>query len=123
MISFTAAHASVVVLRFKEPELRRPFRTPLSITIRGKQLPLLSVIGGVGTFTVWCVVVATHAEGRLIGFSWMAIGIIVYVVYRKMNGYSLTKTVEKIVVPVPCSRTSITTRSSCPSPARASATR
>jgi basic amino acid/polyamine antiporter, APA family len=100
MISFTAAHVSVVVLRFKEPELRRPFRTPLSVTIRGKQLPLLSVIGGIGTFVVWCVVVATHAEGRLIGFSWMGIGIIVYVVYRKAKGYSLTKTVEKVVVPL-----------------------
>jgi basic amino acid/polyamine antiporter, APA family len=100
MISFTAAHVSVVVLRFKEPELRRPFRTPLSIPIRGRSLPLLSVIGGIGTFTVWCVVVATHAEGRLIGLSWMAIGIVVYVIYRKAKGYSLTKTVEKVVVPV-----------------------
>ena len=100
MISFTAAHISVVVLRFKEPELRRPFRTPLSITIRGKQLPLLAVIGGIGTFAVWCVVVATHAEGRLIGFSWMGIGIVVYVVYRRAKGYSLTKTVEKVVVPL-----------------------
>jgi basic amino acid/polyamine antiporter, APA family len=100
MISFTAAHVSVVVLRFKEPDLRRPFRTPLSIPFRGKSLPLLSVIGGIGTFTVWCVVVATHAEGRLIGFSWMAIGLVVYVVYRKMKGYSLTRTVEKVVVPV-----------------------
>ena len=100
MISFTAAHVSVIVLRFKEPDLRRPFRTPLSIPFRGKSLPLLSVIGAIGTFTVWCVVVATHAEGRLIGFSWMAIGIVVYVVYRKAKGYSLTKTVEKIVVPL-----------------------
>jgi basic amino acid/polyamine antiporter, APA family len=100
MISFTAAHISVVALRIKEPELRRPFRTPLSIPFRGKSLPLLSIIGGIGTFTVWCVVVATHAEGRLIGFSWMAIGIVVYVVYRKAKGYSLTKTVEKIVVPM-----------------------
>ena len=100
MISFTAAHISVVVLRFKEPELRRPFRTPLSITVRGKQLPLLSVVGGIGTFAVWCVVVATHAEGRLIGFSWMGIGIVVYVVYRRAKGYSLTKTVEKVVVPL-----------------------
>ena len=100
MISFTAAHISVVALRIKEPELRRPFRTPLSIPFRGKSLPLLSIIGGIGTFTVWCVVVATHAEGRLIGFSWMAIGIVVYVVYRKAKGYSLTKTVEKVVVPI-----------------------
>jgi APA family basic amino acid/polyamine antiporter len=100
MISFTAAHISVVALRIKEPELRRPFRTPLSIPFRGKSLPLLSIIGGIGTFTVWCVVVATHAEGRLIGFAWMIAGFVVYVVYRKAKGYSLTKTVEKVVVPV-----------------------
>ncbi len=100
MISFTAAHISVIALRIKEPELRRPFRTPLSIPFRGKSLPLLSIIGAVGTFTVWCVVVATHAEGRLIGFSWMGIGLVVYVVYRRAKGYSLTKTVEKIVVPI-----------------------
>jgi len=99
MISFTAAHVSVVVLRFREPELRRPFRTPLSVPIRGKQLPVLSVIGGIGTFAVWCVVVATHAEGRLIGLSWMVVGIVVYVVYRKAKGYSLTRAVEKVVVP------------------------
>jgi basic amino acid/polyamine antiporter, APA family len=99
MISFTAAHVSVVVLRFKEPDLRRPFRTPLSIPFRGRSIPLLSVIGGIGTFVVWCVVVATHAEGRLIGLSWMVAGIIVYVVYRRMKGYSLTRTVEKVVVP------------------------
>jgi basic amino acid/polyamine antiporter, APA family len=99
MISFTAAHVSVVVLRFKEPALARPFRTPLSIPLRGRSLPLLSVIGGLGTFTVWCVVVATHAEGRLIGFSWMAIGFAVYVLYRRAKGYSLTRTVEKVVVP------------------------
>jgi len=99
MISFTAAHVSVVVLRFKEPDLRRPFRTPLSIPIRGKSLPVLSVIGGLGTFTVWCVVVATHAEGRLVGLTWMAVGLAVYVVYRKAKGYSLTKTVEKVIVP------------------------
>jgi len=100
MISFTAAHVSVVVLRFKEPALERPFLTRPNIPLRGGSLPLLSVIGGLGTFAVWCVVVATHAEGRLIGFSWMAAGFVVYVLYRRAKGYSLTKTVERVVVPV-----------------------
>ncbi len=49
---------------------------------------------------MWCVVVATHAEGRLIGFSWMAIGLVTYVVYRRAKGYSLTRTVAKVVVPL-----------------------
>ncbi len=99
MISFTTAHVSVVALRIREPDTPRPFRSPLTIRVRGHALPLLSVLGGAGTFTVWCVVVATHAEGRVIGFIWMAVGIAMYVVYRKLNGYSLTRTVARVVVP------------------------
>jgi len=99
MISFTVAHVSVIALRYSEPDVPRPFRTPLNIRFRGGSLPILSVLGGLGTFTVWCVVVATHAEGRLIGFAWMGIGITLYVIYRKANGYSLTRTIEQVVVP------------------------
>ena len=99
MISFTTAHVSVVALRFKEPDLARPFRTPFSIPFRGKSLPLTAVVGGIGTFTVWCIVVATHPTGRIIGFSWMGIGLVTYVVYRRAKGYSLTKTVERVVLP------------------------
>jgi basic amino acid/polyamine antiporter, APA family len=99
MISFTVAHASVIWLRHKEPETRRPFRTPLNLTVRGYPVPVLAVIGGLGTFTVWCVVVATHPMGRLIGFVWMGLGLVMYVAYRKAKGYSLTRTVEKVVVP------------------------
>ena len=99
MISFTVAHVSVIALRYLEPDVPRPFRTPLSIRFRGGSLPLLSVFGALGTFTVWCVVVATHAEGRLIGFIWMGVGLALYVAYRRAKGYSLTRTLEKIVVP------------------------
>ncbi len=99
MISFTVAHISVVWLRFKEPGTRRPFRTPLNINVGGYSVPVLAVLGGLGTFTVWCVVVATHPMGRLIGLVWMGLGIAMYVVYRRAKGYSLTRTVEKVVVP------------------------
>ena len=100
MISFTVAHVSVIWLRHKEPDFPRPFRTPVNIQIGKMSLPVLAVIGGLGTFTVWCVVVATHPFGRTIGFIWMGVGLLMYVGYRKVKGYSLTKTVEKVVVPV-----------------------
>ena len=35
MISFTAAHVSVIMLRYKEPDLVRPFRAPLNVRIGG----------------------------------------------------------------------------------------
>jgi APA family basic amino acid/polyamine antiporter len=100
MISFTVAHISVVWLRHTEPDTPRPFRTPLNIDIGRMSIPVLAVIGGLGTFTVWCVVVATHPFGRTVGFIWMGVGLVMYVVYRKAKGYSLTKTLDKVVVPV-----------------------
>ena len=33
MISFTAAHVSVIMLRYREPDLERPFRAPLNVRI------------------------------------------------------------------------------------------
>lgn len=100
MISFTVAHVSVVWLRHLEPDTPRPFRTPLNIRVGKMSVPVLAVVGGLGTFTVWCIVVATHPFGRTIGFIWMGVGLLMYVVYRKAKGYSLTRTLEKAVVPV-----------------------
>ena len=45
------------------------------------------------------VVVLTHADGRVVGFSWMGLGIRHVRVYRKRKGYSLTKTVKAVPLP------------------------
>jgi APA family basic amino acid/polyamine antiporter len=100
MISFTVAHVCVVALRYKMPDFDRPWRTPINIPFRGSSIPVLAVLGGIGTTVVWFVVVFTHPWGRSIGLAWMAAGVVMYIVYRKVKGYSLTRTVEKVVVPV-----------------------
>jgi APA family basic amino acid/polyamine antiporter len=99
MISFTVAHVCVVALRFKAPDIERPWKAPLNVRIGRGILPLTAVIGGLGTATVWVVVVLTHVEGRIVGLSWMAVGFAIYVVYRKRKGYSLTKTVKAAPLP------------------------
>jgi len=99
MISFTVAHVCVVALRFKMPDYERPWRTPINIPFRGKSIPVLAVIGGIGTSTVWLVVVLTHATGRAVGLSWMVVGVVMYVLYRRHHGYSLTKTVKTEPLP------------------------
>src|SRR5450759_2400156 len=99
MISFTVAHVCVVTLRFKMPDAERPWRTPINIPFRGSSIPVLAVVGGLGTATVWVVVVLTHAAGRTVGLSWMAVGIVVYILYRRAKGYSLTKTVKTVPLP------------------------
>lgn len=45
MIAFITVHAALVVLRFRDPKLNRPFRIPISI---GK-VPVLPILGGIAT--------------------------------------------------------------------------
>jgi APA family basic amino acid/polyamine antiporter len=99
MIAFTAAHVSVIVLRRKEPDLARPFRPPLNVTIRGASYPLTAVLGAMGTFSVWCVILYYKPWSGLIGIAWVAVGIVAYVIFRKVQGYSLTKTVKSPTLP------------------------
>ncbi|MFA6001101.1 MAG: universal stress protein [Thermoleophilia bacterium] len=99
MISFTIAHISVVALRIKEPYLGRPFKAPLNIQIGEISLPVTAIIGGIGTFTVWVIVVVTHEWGRYVGFSWMILGFIMYFFYRRSQKLSLTETVKIETVP------------------------
>jgi nucleotide-binding universal stress UspA family protein len=48
---------------------------------------------------VWLVIVAFQDTSRLVAFAWIGIGLVMYVVYRKTKGYSLTATVAKVVMP------------------------
>jgi APA family basic amino acid/polyamine antiporter len=83
VLAYTAAHASIIALRVKEPDLPRPFKIPLNIRIRGKQIPVTAVIGGLATFLTWFIVVYTHEIGRVVGFAWLALGLIIYYLYRR----------------------------------------
>jgi nucleotide-binding universal stress UspA family protein len=51
-----------------------------------------------GTFAVWLVIVAFQSTSRYIAFGWIGVGLVMYVVYRRHKGYSLTQTVAKVVV-------------------------
>jgi APA family basic amino acid/polyamine antiporter len=90
MLSFITAHVSVIVLRYKQPDLERPYRMPWSIRFRGADLPLTAVLGGIGTFAAWISVMALHVDARWVGSGWMVVGITGYIVYRRRNGMDLT---------------------------------
>jgi APA family basic amino acid/polyamine antiporter len=100
MLGFTVAHASVVALRIKEPGRERPYRAPLNVTVRGRSIPLASVLGGLGTGIAFLVVTILNFETLVSGTLWLALGMTVYVVYRRRLGLTLTET-RKIVLPEP----------------------
>jgi APA family basic amino acid/polyamine antiporter len=100
MLSFTIAHVSVARLRQVQADRERPWRPPLNFPFRGTKLPLTAVVGGLGTFGAWVVVISLDFGTLAAGATWMAIGIGVYVLYRQHQQLPLAQTV-KVVTPEP----------------------
>jgi APA family basic amino acid/polyamine antiporter len=82
-LAYTLAHAAIIALRIKEPDLQRPFKIPLNIKIKGFEIPLTAVLGGLATAITWLIVVYTHPIGRIVGFAWIAVGLVIYFLYRR----------------------------------------
>jgi APA family basic amino acid/polyamine antiporter len=100
MLSFTIAHLSVVRLRQVQADRERPWTPPLNLPFRGASLPLTAIVGGLGTLVAWIVVIALDLGTLVAGATWMAIGIVTYVLYRRHQRLPLTETV-KVLMPEP----------------------
>jgi APA family basic amino acid/polyamine antiporter len=100
MLSFTIAHVAVVRLRRTHPEVPRPYRGPGNVTVRGYDVPLFAVFGGLGTSIAFVVTVALHPGVAAAGFGWLIVGIVVYMLFRRQQGLDLTSTF-KVAIPQP----------------------
>jgi basic amino acid/polyamine antiporter, APA family len=101
LAAFTAAQLAVIKLRFTEPELPRPYRTPGNVRIRGVQVPLPAIVGSAATFAIWLVAMGTHAGARYGGPAWLAVGAVVYVLVRRGRGEGLLEHVAAPPVELP----------------------
>jgi APA family basic amino acid/polyamine antiporter len=94
-LAITIAHLSIIRLRVKAPDKRRPFRIPLGMRWGKAELPLPAMLAAVLSGLAFLSVLAYHDIARLVGLGWMAFGLIFYVVYRKgFEGTTLTKRVS-----------------------------
>jgi basic amino acid/polyamine antiporter, APA family len=100
MLSFTIAHLAVIRLRRTQPDALRPYRGPGNVRIGGRDIPLFAVFGGLGTSIAFVVTVVLHPEVAAAGFGWLAIGMLVYVAFRRRHGLDLVSTV-KVAIPQP----------------------
>jgi APA family basic amino acid/polyamine antiporter len=95
MLSFTVAHAAVVQLRRRDGDAELEFKARPNLRIRGVDWPVFAFVGGTATFLAWLVVVVQDAPTRWAGLSWLAAGLVVYVVYRRrVLHVPLTETVR-----------------------------
>jgi basic amino acid/polyamine antiporter, APA family len=100
MLSFTIAHISVIRLRNRFPDFERPYRGPGNVRVRGYDIPLFALFGGLGTALAFVVVTILHVDVALAGIGWLALGCAIYPIYRNRQGLDLTSTV-KVAIPAP----------------------
>jgi APA family basic amino acid/polyamine antiporter len=112
MLSFTIAHMALIGLRWRlardrmlklpgdvEVKVDEPwYRAPFNARLRGVDVPLFAVLGGIGTFAAWIVVMALNVETAVAGITWLVLGLGTYVLYRRSKGLSLTET-SKVQLP------------------------
>ena len=89
MLTFLIAHLSIIVLRFREPDVQRGFAVPLSIRVGRGSVPLPALLGALLSLSAWVSVLVLHEGARIAGPVWMVVGLALYVGYRRMQGESL----------------------------------
>ena len=100
LLAFALAHASVIRLRMKCPDMPRPFKLKGNIMVRGHELPITAILGLVATSAIWTIVVIVQPYARWVGFGWMAFGTVVYVLFRRRKQLPLTKVAPVVKVPI-----------------------
>jgi APA family basic amino acid/polyamine antiporter len=83
MLSFTIAHLSVVALRYRRRDEELVFKGRPNIRLRGVDWPVFALVGALGTGLAWIVVVVQTPNTRWAGLTWLAIGFLMYAIYRR----------------------------------------
>lgn len=83
LVTFALAHASIISLRIRQPNRQRPFKLSWNIHAKGKELPVTAIMGLIGTVGIWAVLIIYQPYSRWLGFTWMALGVGVYLIYRR----------------------------------------
>jgi basic amino acid/polyamine antiporter, APA family len=91
--SYSFVFIALIALRLMDPLSPRKFKIPVNIpvTVRGERadFPVVAVIGFIGMSAILVFTLITHPIGRIAGPSWIAVGIVLYLIYRKRKGLPL----------------------------------
>jgi APA family basic amino acid/polyamine antiporter len=89
LLAFTGVHAAVLALRWGDPGRYRPVAAPLDVTVRGRRLPLVAILGIAATASAWLALVALDSRARLLGPAWLVAGLVGYAAHRRRHGLPL----------------------------------
>lgn len=87
--SYSFVFIALIALRLNDPQSPRKFKMPLNVpfTYRGNRVefPVVAVIGFMGIVSILAFTMITHAIGRVAGPTWIILGIIGYMAFRRIR--------------------------------------
>ena len=95
-LAFTLVHLSVIRLRWREPDLDRPYKMPLNVRVGRAELPLTAALGALISAVSFVSVLTFHGGARVVGLGWMGLGLTLYIVYRTTEGKSVF---QRVTIP------------------------
>ena len=85
--SYSFVFLGLIGLRLTDPLSPRKFKIPLNVPMRFRgehvEFPLVAVFGFIGIFSILMFTLFTHPLGRIFGPSWLVLGMLFYLVYRR----------------------------------------
>ncbi|HET6477776.1 MAG TPA: APC family permease [Dehalococcoidales bacterium] len=90
LLSFMFAHASIISMRIRRPEMPRPFKLGGNIKIKGRELPISAILGFCALSVIWIIILITQPYSRWVGLGWMVVGVIIYYFFRRRENLPLT---------------------------------
>ena len=93
--SYSFVFIALIALRLNDPLSPRKFRIPFNIpmTFHGERVmfPIVGVIGFLGIFSILIDTLITHEIGRVAGPTWIILGFIGYMAYRRRKNLPIFK--------------------------------
>jgi len=85
--SYSFVFLALIGLRLTDPLSPRKFKIPLNLPLRFRgervEFPVIAVVGFLGIFSILLFTLRTHPLGRVFGPSWLLLGLILYIAYRR----------------------------------------
>jgi APA family basic amino acid/polyamine antiporter len=99
LIAFMLVFASVVALRVREPSMPRVVRMGGSVHFGSSDIPVLALLGLAMSWALWVLDLGTHRAGRILPPAWLACGLLLFVVMRRVQGKPLLERFDAATPP------------------------